>query len=84
MMKCDTCLLRYHCDHISAHECQTNEFNRYEKDERIQTHGDWVRSMNDDELAQFLSDLRCGNCMRRGNNCFPGSMDVWVKEQMKG
>ena len=82
-MKCNTCLTRYNCDAFTAHECHVSDFRHYERDESIVSRGDWVRHMNDEELAQFLNDFRCGNCLRRGNNCFPGDLELWLTQPMK-
>jgi len=47
-----------------------------------QTNGDRIRTMSDEELADFLAHFKCGNCMRNGNNCFPGNMEDWLKAEV--
>ena len=82
-MKCSTCIFRYGCDDATMHDCIQNGFTHYERDSRVISRGDWIRHMNDEELAQLLNDFRCGNCLRRGNNCFPGDLEAWLKQPMK-
>jgi hypothetical protein len=47
---------------------------------KVMTNADYIRSMTDDELAEFLDSIRCGNCMRRMNSCFPSSFEDWLKK----
>jgi hypothetical protein len=48
------------------------------------TNADLIRAMSDEELAVLLDSFRCGNCMRRGNNCFPGSLEDWLRQPAEG
>lgn len=45
------------------------------------TNADRVRAMSDEELEVFLDDWRaCARCRSRGNNCFPQTVDVWLRQ----
>lgn len=48
------------------------------------TNADRIRNMTDEELEVFLEDWRrCSQCHRRGNNCFPQTVDVWLQQPYK-
>lgn len=49
------------------------------------SNADKIRAMSDEELEAFLNDWRsCSMCMRRGNNCFPQTVDVWLRQPAEG
>ena len=48
------------------------------------TNADRIRSMSNEELACLLDSFRCGNCMRRGNNCFPSDLRAWLRRPAEG
>lgn len=44
----------------------------YPKPSKSQTNADRIRSMSDEELADFLEGINaCSNCAKRWNSCFP-------------
>ena len=45
------------------------------------TNADRIRAMSDEELEVFLNDWRsCSRCIKRGNNYFPQTVDVWLRQ----
>lgn len=50
---------------------------------KIITNADRIRSMTDEELVEFLDEVRCRNCMRRMNSCFPGSFEDWLRKPIE-
>ncbi len=50
---------------------------------KIVTNADRIRNMTDEELAEFLDEVRCRNCMRRMNSCFPSNFDDWLRKPVE-
>jgi len=48
--------------------------------DKVITNGDRIRAMSDEELAALLDEFKCGNCMRRGNFCFPSNIEDWLRQ----
>ena len=45
------------------------------------TNADHIRSLNDEELAEFIASQRvCQICHRRLNNCFPEDVGNWLRQ----
>ena len=63
--KCTTCYHYYHDKHthtICRHALMCNQHDKWES----YTNGDWIRTSNDEELAQFLCNILkrgCGLCI---------------------
>ena len=46
------------------------------------TNYEWIKSMSVDELAALLDSISgCSRCRKRGNSCFPMSMDDWLERE---
>jgi hypothetical protein len=49
----------------------------------METNYDRIMKMSIEELAQFLSEISaCSRCLKRGNSCFPGDMEMWLMKEV--
>lgn len=77
------------CDHHISMPCHSTTAYCPLCDKVVVDEDTWfayIKSLDVMEMAQFLSDYRCRNCMRRGNSCFPGNTETWLlsKRRTKG
>ena len=76
---CTTCYHHYHSKHtntICRHTLMCNQYDKWEP----YTNGDWIRTMSDKELADFLSKLgiECRKCTQ--HPVCRDDFETWVQE----
>ena len=79
------------CDDVpDCYECKLNEddcisWYLYEDEVEPVTNGDNIRTMNNDELAEFIDDVRyCSRCPKNENNCFPNfNTKEWLEKEFE-
>ena len=84
-VRCRNCA-NYMYDWCSEiHDSPDLDLSRHCRYFRQKTNADKIRAMSDEELEMFLEDWRsCSGCMRRGNNCFPETVNVWLRQPAEG
>lgn len=79
MAKCETCKFDNVCDFSGTFRNNVRECRTYEQKEP-QTWGNKIRSMSDEELAEFLSEL-----IRNAHDYHTGEGDwlQWLKSELE-
>ena len=79
MAKCETCKFDNVCDFSGTFRNNVRECRTYEQKEQ-QTWGNKIRSMSDEELAEYLSEL-----IRNASDYITGEGDwlQWLKSEVK-